>query len=96
MSQYRYNIVVEISANIGVQAPCPEIAKKAIERLLEAEPFIQVGEAEFIVENAEVTGVFNKEWIGVLEKEPIVQKGRSAELKAIADAQLQSQERTRK
>ena len=73
MSQYRYNVVVKISANIGVQAPCPEIAKKAIECLFEAEPVIQVGEAEFVVENVEVTGVFNKEWIGVLEKEPVVQ-----------------------
>jgi len=91
MSQYRYTVVVKISANVGVQAPCPETARKAIECLLETEPFIQVGEVELLVENVEVTGVFNKEWIGVLDKEPVVQKGRSAELKSIADTQLQKE-----
>jgi len=76
MSQYRYNIVVKILANIGVQAPCPEMAKSAVERLFEADcPLIQVGsKAELVVEDAEVTGIFDQEWIGVLEKEPVVQK----------------------
>jgi len=74
MSQYRYNVVVKISANIGVQAPSPEMAKRAIERLFEAELLIQVGQAEFVVENVEVTGVFDKEWVGVLEKEPVIEK----------------------
>jgi len=74
MSQYRFNVVVKISANIAVQAPDPEMAKRAVERLLEAEPLIQVGDAECVIENAEVTGVFDKEWIGVLEKEPVIEK----------------------
>lgn len=35
---------------------------------------IQVGEAEFIVEDVGVTGVFDQEWIAVLEKEPAIEK----------------------
>ena len=62
MSQYRYNVVVKISANIGVQAPSSEMAKVAVERLLEAEPSLQVSDAEFVIESSEVTGVFDKEW----------------------------------
>jgi len=50
------------------------MAKRAIERLFEAELLIQVGQAEFVVENVEVTGVFDKEWVGVLEKEPVIEK----------------------
>ena len=58
----RYNIVVRTSANIAVQADSPEVAKATIESLFRREPIVRVGKAEFIVEDVEVTGVFDKDW----------------------------------
>jgi len=58
----RYNIVVRISANIAVQADSPEVARASIESLFRREPIVRVGKAEFIVEDVEVTGIFDKDW----------------------------------
>ena len=58
----RYNIVVRMSANIAVQADSPEVARASIESLFRREPIVRVGKAEFIVEDVEVTGVFDKDW----------------------------------
>ena len=58
----RYNIVVRMSANIAVQADSPEVAKATIESLFRREPIVRVGKAEFVVEDVEVTGVFDVNW----------------------------------
>ena len=58
----RYNIVVRISANIAVQADSPEVARASIESLFRREPIVRVGKAEFIVEDVEATGIFDKDW----------------------------------
>ena len=58
----RYNIVVRMSANIAVQADSPEVARATIESLFRREPVVRGGKAEFIVEDVEVTGVFDKDW----------------------------------
>ena len=58
----RYNIVVRLSANIGLQAALPEAAKAGIEWLLRREPVARIGKAEFVIEDARVTGVFDKDW----------------------------------
>ena len=58
----RYNIVVRMSANIGVQADSPEVAKASIKSLLRREPVGRVGKAEFVIEDMEVTGVFDVNW----------------------------------
>ena len=58
----RYNIVVRMSANIGVQADSPEVAKATIESLLRREPVARIGKAEFVIEDAQVTGVLDKDW----------------------------------
>ena len=58
----RYNIVVRTSANIAVQANSPEGAKAAIESLLRREPVARVGNAEFIIEDVQVSGVFDVNW----------------------------------
>ena len=58
----RYNIVVRMSANIAVQADSPDVAKTTVESLFRREPIVQVGKAEFIVEDVQVTGIFDKDW----------------------------------
>jgi len=58
----RYNVVVKLSANVGLQADSPEVARASIESLFRREPIVHVGPAEFIVEDARVTGVFDKDW----------------------------------
>jgi len=58
----RYNIVVNLTANVGLQADSPEIAKAGIESLFRREPIVHVGPAEFVIENVQVTGVFDKDW----------------------------------
>ena len=58
----RYNIVVRMSANVAIQADSPELAKAAIESLLRRESVARVGNAEFIIEDVEVTGIFDKDW----------------------------------
>lgn len=58
----RYNIVVNLTANVGLQANSPEEAKAGIESLLRREPIVRVGKAEFVIEDAQVTGVFDRDW----------------------------------
>ena len=58
----RYNIVVRTSANIAVQADSPEVAKASIESLLRREPIARIGKAEFVIEDAQVTGISDKDW----------------------------------
>ena len=58
----RYNIVVNLTANVGLQADSPEIAKAGIESLFRRDPIVHVGPAEFVVEDVQVTGVFDKDW----------------------------------
>ena len=57
----RYNLTVKILANVSVGATSPEVAKRAI--LEELKRMIQlVDKPEYVVEDAEVTGIFDKDW----------------------------------
>ena len=58
----RYNIVVRMSVNIAVQADSPEVAKASIESLLRREAIARIGKAEFVIEDAQVTGISDKDW----------------------------------
>lgn len=58
----RYNIVVNLSATIGINAKSSKVIEERINWLIAHESILQIGESEFILAGGEVTGVFDKDW----------------------------------
>ena len=54
----RYNVTVQIFANVAVQANGPEKLEEGINLLLEDIATFKVGDAEFVLEGGEVTGIY--------------------------------------
>ena len=59
----RYNVVIRICANVGVNASSPTAAKRRIDILLEDELIFILGTMEFVTEDGEVLGIFDKDWV---------------------------------
>lgn len=65
MAEYRYNIRVKIFANVGCYALSPNSSDEvrvAINKVLEGAATLMIGDAEFVIEGGEITGVFDADW----------------------------------
>jgi hypothetical protein len=58
----RYNVCVELYANVVVYGETRDGAEAAIEQLLAREDFLRIGDAEFVLESENVTGIFDADW----------------------------------
>jgi len=58
----RFNVCVQLFANVTVNGPSRDGAEAIINKFLEDEAIFKIGAAEFVIEGGDVTGVFDVDW----------------------------------
>ena len=58
----RFNVRVQLFANVAINGSSRDGIEAVINKMIEDEAILKIGNAEFVIEGGDVTGVFDVNW----------------------------------